>query len=123
MAQELGTVVPFKIEGHSKVTRAMAAMPHAAAGHFHLPRGAAWVGDFVSEHADFPTGTHDDWVDTTSMAALRLLVGVGDIQYTAPRTRRLIYQAPPDTRQPRRPGSLPPPPGGNPGGRTIGGRA
>lgn len=125
LARELGGVLPFKIQGHSKVTRAMAASPYQAAGNFFLPRGASWVGDFVSEHADFPTGAHDDWVDTTSMAALRLLVGVGQIDYTPPRTRRLTYKAPPEGNQAqRRPGQLPPLPGQQgPGGRTIGGRA
>lgn len=125
MAQELGGVVPFVIGGHSKVTRAMAASPYAASGNFYIPRGAPWVGPFVSEHADFPTGAHDDWVDTTSMAALRLLVGVGQIDYTPPRTRRLTYKAPPEGNQAqRRPGQLPPLPGQQgPGGRTIGGRA
>lgn len=124
MAAEMEGVVPFKIEGHSKENRARAASPYAEAGNFYLPRDAAWVGPFINEHADFPTGAHDDWVDTTSMAALRLLVGLGSIEYTPPRTRRLTYAPPTETQQRRRPGQLPPPPGTPPGGnRIIGGRA
>jgi predicted phage terminase large subunit-like protein len=68
-------VIPFKIEGRSKEARADAASPFCEAGNFWLPRRAAWVGDFVEEHAQFPNGAHDDMVDCTSMAALRLLIG------------------------------------------------
>ena len=72
---ELGGVVPFKIEGRSKLTRAQAIAPYAEAGNFYLPRRGAWVPDFIEEHAAFPHGAHDDMVDTTSMAGLRMLLG------------------------------------------------
>lgn len=73
LQNKISGVIPFKIEGRSKLTRAQAASPFAEAGNFYLPRNAAWVGDFVEEHGAFPMGAHDDMVDTTSMAALRLL--------------------------------------------------
>ena len=73
LSERVSGVVPFKIEGKSKLTRGQAASPYAEAGNFYLPRKAQWVPEFIDEHAAFPNGAHDDWVDTTSMAALRLL--------------------------------------------------
>ena len=80
-------VIPFKIEGRSKEARAQAATPYAEAGNFYLPRKARWVGDFIEEHAGFPNAAHDDQVDTTSMAALRLLSRGMPIASTATYTR------------------------------------
>ena len=73
LSAKLSGVIPFKIEGKSKLTRGQAASPYAEAGNFYLPRNAHWAPEFIDEHAAFPNGAHDDWVDTTSMAALRLL--------------------------------------------------
>ena len=75
LQKEISGVVPFKIEGHSKETRAHAVSPFHESGNFYLPRRAKWVADFIEEHAAFPKGSHDDQVDTTSMAGMRLLLG------------------------------------------------
>lgn len=72
----VGAVVPFEIKGQSKEVRATAVQPYHEAGNFYLPRRGQWTSDFVDEHAAFPNGAHDDWVDTTSMAGLKLLRGV-----------------------------------------------
>lgn len=37
-------------------------------GEVHLPREAPWLGAYVSELLAFPTGKHDDQVDSTSQA-------------------------------------------------------
>ena len=85
LQEEIGGVVAFKIEGKSKRTRAEAASPYAEGGNFWLPRRAAWVRDFIEEHAAFPTGANDDMVDTTSMAVLRMILHAGDLfDYTPP---------------------------------------
>lgn len=49
---------------------------HVVKGAFHIPNpdtagilGQEWVADFLKEHLEFPRGSHDDRVDTTSMAA------------------------------------------------------
>lgn len=73
LQRELSGIVPFEIKGVKKEVRAEAASPYQEAGNFYLPRRGQWVSEFVDEHAAFPNGAHDDWVDTTSMAALRLL--------------------------------------------------
>ena len=70
---EIGSaVVPFEIKGIKKEVRAMASSPYHEGGNFYLPTGKGWTSDFIEEHAVFPNGAHDDWVDTTSMATLRL---------------------------------------------------
>ncbi len=74
LQKRISGVIPFKIEGRSKLTRAQAASPFCEAGNFFLPRGADWLPEFIEEHGAFPLGAHDDMVDTTSMAALRMLV-------------------------------------------------
>lgn len=75
LSNKVSGVVPFKIGGANKTARAQAGSPYAEAGNFFLPRKGKWTQDFIEEHAAFPTGAHDDQVDTTSMAVLRLLVG------------------------------------------------
>lgn len=70
--QGVGAVVPIETKGMKKEMRALAAQPNHEAGLFYLPRRGQWTGDFIDEHAAFPNGAHDDWVDTTSMANMRL---------------------------------------------------
>jgi predicted phage terminase large subunit-like protein len=81
---ELTGIVPFEIKGVKKEVRAIAAQPHHEAGNFYLPNRARWTDEFIDEHAAFPNGAHDDWVDTTSMANLRLLVDFVDLGTRAP---------------------------------------
>lgn len=73
----------------SKVSRAQDASRYFAAGRVALPVGAAWLHDWIEEHATFPTAGHDDMVDTTSMAVERLTRAVavpGDPVADAPDT-------------------------------------
>lgn len=70
------TSIPVSISTpiKSKEERARAQV-HVVKGAFHIPdpeTGPAWVTDFLLEHGDFPRGSHDDMVDTTSMAAEHL---------------------------------------------------
>src|SRR3990167_612673 len=67
-------VIRFQIKGQAKVVRAAAGSPYAEARLVHLPYLAPWVGDWIDEHAAFPNGQHDDWVDTTSMALLKMAI-------------------------------------------------
>lgn len=55
-------VVPDK----DKVTRAQAAVGYIASGKIRIPKEAPWLADFLTEHANFPHGKHDDRVDTTT---------------------------------------------------------
>ena len=60
-------VLPVLARG-DKTVRALAAAPAIEAGRVSLPDDAQWVAEFVDEHERFPSGAHDDQVDTTSMA-------------------------------------------------------
>lgn len=62
---------PVKPVG-SKETRADAVTPLFATGHVVLPAYASWLDEWTNEHLAFPQSTHDDQVDTTSMALQEL---------------------------------------------------
>jgi predicted phage terminase large subunit-like protein len=85
--------VPEEPDG-SKEARAAAVTPIVEAGNAWLPapeleadvegnRPFAWVGDFIEEHAAFPTGAHDDQVDAETQALKRLILdplfGLGEL--------------------------------------------
>lgn len=54
-----------KPEG-SKVDRMVAQSAKIEAGHVHLPKEADWLAIFLHELLAFPTGRHDDQVDSVS---------------------------------------------------------
>jgi predicted phage terminase large subunit-like protein len=49
-----------------KVMRMNAQTAKIESGFVHLPRGAPWLEDYLSEVVTFPRGRHDDQVDSTS---------------------------------------------------------
>jgi predicted phage terminase large subunit-like protein len=53
-----------------KVSRALPVAGFVREGHYYLPEHADWTEEWISEHTSFPTGKHDDQVDTSSYAAL-----------------------------------------------------
>lgn len=55
-----------------KETRLHAVTGLFASGKVYLPATAPWLADWVNEHLRFPNATHDDQVDTTSMALAEL---------------------------------------------------
>lgn len=71
----------------SKEGRARAVTPEVEAGNVYLPHpadpGNEWVHDFLSEFRDFPTGAHDDQVDGTTQALMRLR-DPGEGSFTVP---------------------------------------
>ncbi|HLL69005.1 MAG TPA: phage terminase large subunit [Micromonosporaceae bacterium] len=60
-------VTPLKAET-DKFSRALPYSARASAGRVWLPAGASWLEEWVSEHASFPNGSHDDQVDVGSYA-------------------------------------------------------
>lgn len=58
----------------SKESRLSAVAPEFEAGNIYLPDPgiAPWIHDYVEELVNFPNATHDDRVDATSQALLRL---------------------------------------------------
>lgn len=64
---------PLGTGGKSKRLRALPAATHFQRGRIFLPRGAAWVPEYLAELDAFPSGRHDDQVDVTAYAARELL--------------------------------------------------
>lgn len=60
-------ITPIDAEG-DKFSRALPYSARASRGRVWLPAGASWAGEWVSEHAAFPNGSHDDQVDTGGYA-------------------------------------------------------
>ena len=60
-----------------KVVRAHEVSPRIESGHVFLPVDSYWLDEYLAEHHSFPHGTHDDQVDTTSMA-LKYLMPIFD---------------------------------------------
>lgn len=63
-----------------KVTRAMDVLPTIAAGAVYLPSDAPWLSDFITEAAQFPSGTHDDQIDPMMDAVADMVHGRGPMR-------------------------------------------
>jgi predicted phage terminase large subunit-like protein len=65
---------------YDKLARLLAQAPKFEAGQVLLPRAAPWLGVYMQELLAFPTGKHDDQVDSTSQAldwlSRKIAVGV-----------------------------------------------
>lgn len=72
LKEEVPGVIAYALEGRSKENRARAVQHYPEGLNVYIPDEADWVGDWVEEHAEFPFGTHDDQVDTSTMAMLHL---------------------------------------------------
>ena len=60
-------ILPIKAD-KDKVARVNAVSPLIEAGKVYIPESAPWVHEFIEECSSFPTGEHDDQVDTMSQA-------------------------------------------------------
>jgi len=60
-------IIAVKVD-RDKISRAMAVTPLIEAGRVFLPESAPWLAGYVDELAAFPTGAHDDAVDSTTQA-------------------------------------------------------
>lgn len=81
LRREVPGVIAWNIQsrfGTSKMARAQSILHLVEHGYVYLPEGAAWTGDFIEELAAFRgdgKDSHDDQVDTTTMALLRFTGG------------------------------------------------
>jgi predicted phage terminase large subunit-like protein len=78
--QTLDKYVPGLIEVEprgDKLSRAHSITPDVEAGNVYLPDPsiAPWVNDYLHEHSEFPAGTNDDQVDSTTQALDELRKG------------------------------------------------
>jgi predicted phage terminase large subunit-like protein len=60
--------------GNDKVVRANAVSDLFASGVVWAPN-TAWADEVIEECAEFPNGAHDDYVDSTTQALIRLRHG------------------------------------------------
>jgi len=60
-------VLPVKVDS-DKESRVNAVTPLLEAGKVYLPESAPWLFDFVDELSSFPSGAHDDQVDSLTQA-------------------------------------------------------
>jgi predicted phage terminase large subunit-like protein len=72
LKREISGMVLWDPGKDSKEARANAVTPYFAAGNVYLPVNAPWAEDYVTEMTAFPFGAHDDRVDATTQALLRL---------------------------------------------------
>ena len=69
LKREIAGLIPVNPEG-GKIVRANAIAPYVESGNVFLPQAkhASWLSDFIEETASFPSGTHDDQVDSMTQA-------------------------------------------------------
>lgn len=69
LKNEISGIIPINPQG-SKETRAEAISPEFQSGNVYIPNPKiqSWVYDYIDELASFPSGKHNDQVDTTSQA-------------------------------------------------------
>lgn len=68
--------IPVTPKG-GKVARVHAVSPAIEAGHVYVPEGLPWAEEFLDQWTAFPTGKHDDMVDSASQALSWLLSASG----------------------------------------------
>jgi predicted phage terminase large subunit-like protein len=56
-------VIPVKVDS-DKLSRAQAVTPLVESGRVFLPEKAPWLDEYIEEMAAYPTGVHDDAVDS-----------------------------------------------------------
>ncbi|WP_223266693.1 phage terminase large subunit [Bacillus thuringiensis] len=69
LKSEISGIIPISPQG-SKEARAEAISPEFQSGNIYIPNPKmhTWVHDYIDEMVSFPSGKHDDQVDTTSQA-------------------------------------------------------
>ena len=63
LRETIPVIIPIETGSRDKQSRAHAVTPFVESGAVHLPRGAAWVDEWLHEVTQFPRGRHDDRVD------------------------------------------------------------
>ncbi len=71
LQREITGLVAVNPEG-GKESRAAASSPQVESGNVYLPDGAPFLEDWVGEFDAFPTGAHDDIVDSTTQALIAM---------------------------------------------------
>jgi predicted phage terminase large subunit-like protein len=72
LRQRVPGIIAVEPEG-GKESRVAAISHYFEAGNVWLPLNDTWVSDYIEECAAFPRGTHDDALDMSAYALMRLL--------------------------------------------------
>lgn len=84
------------MRGNDKITRLNAVSDLFASGRVWAPN-AHWAEEVIDEVASFPSGEHDDYVDTVSLALMRFRKGgyvtadLDEEEDTKPFRRKPVY--------------------------------
>jgi predicted phage terminase large subunit-like protein len=91
LKRELPGIIPVEPQG-GKVVRAQAIVPYIESGNvwLPLPQNASWLHDFIEELSAFPTGKHDDQVDSATQALFHL--STRNINVPLPRIPRSVVR-------------------------------
>ena len=60
-------ILPVKVDS-DKQSRVYSVTALIESGRVYLPNSAPWLHDYIEELSSFPTGEHDDQVDSTTQA-------------------------------------------------------
>ncbi|MBR3569840.1 MAG: phage terminase large subunit [Oscillibacter sp.] len=82
--------VPVEPRG-DKRSRVYGASPAIESGHVRLPKSAPWLEAYLEQFTAFPSGRHDDMVDSSTQALHWLFSQSGDV----PRDPETLPKAPP----------------------------
>ena len=77
LQNEYDSIIPVNPSG-GKVSRLHSVSKNIRKNRVFLPRGAIWLDSYIHEFTSFPNGKHDDQVDSTTQALLRMMYSVGD---------------------------------------------
>jgi len=72
LRHKLGGIIAITPK-ESKIARASAISSDIEGGYVYLPQFASFTPEFIEECASFPSGAHDDMVDTMTMALNRII--------------------------------------------------
>jgi predicted phage terminase large subunit-like protein len=86
-------VLPVKVD-RDKMARAYAVTPTCETGRVFLPERAPWLNDFLDELMMFPTGPHDDQVDSLTQALDHLNKRSGPIRIAPALIDRMHFTPP-----------------------------
>lgn len=69
--QKLEGIMPITPK-ESKLARAQSILGQVECGNVYLPKNASWVENFIEECCSFPSGKHDDQVDSMTQALSKM---------------------------------------------------
>lgn len=72
LRKEIPGIIAVNPEG-GKIARVNAVSPYIESGNVLLPSFQSFTDDFINQFSEFPTGAHDDMVDSASQALNRLI--------------------------------------------------